>query len=170
LLFTTNLGFREHEGAQISYLDPPPRHEFIEGNESRLETVIKNGSIDENGRVRPGSPALWSRLQSSLIGYDLLRPAAIEEIVVVSCQRLEENLADEFDIQVSLASEEFAPVIGAKAMEKKKWDGRSVYPKVQQFIEGPVRDELLKLEEGRGLSPGSEVRFVPGGDGRAMLL
>jgi DNA polymerase III delta prime subunit len=170
LLFTTNLGFREDEGAVHSYHDVPPRDEFVEDNAKRLKSVIENGSEDRLGNVRPGSPALWSRLQSAVIGYDILRADAIEEIITISCQRLEANLGDELELDLVLVAEEFAPRLAAKAMENEKWDGRSVYSKVQQLIESPVRTKLEELEQRERLAPGAELHFSPDDAGRAVLL
>ena len=169
LLFTTNLGFREDEASGLDYSDLPTRKWFVGNNQKNLEDAIKNGPKNEKGKPEHrGSPALWSRLKSSLVGFDVLRPTGVEDIVTVSCKRLELNLADEYDIQLSLAAEQFAPAVGARTMEAGTWDGRSVYPEVQQLIEMPVRGELTELERRHQLPPGMELRFVPDRDGRAV--
>lgn len=167
LLFTTNRGFREGETPNLDYRSLPGREEFVEENEANLKDAVENGPKDSRGNPEhPGSPALWSRLQSALVGYDILRPEAVEEIVASSCRRLEVNIADEYDVAPELADDGFASAIVSRVTELPKWDGRTVYAMVQQLIEAPVRVALRD----RSPSAGSVVRFGAGEDGRAVRL
>jgi len=159
LLFSTNLGFRKGENRGFSYVDPPDTQTFVDENERRLEEKIKDGE--------DGSPALWSRLRGSLVGYDLLRKPAVESIVANSCRRLELNLADEFGIRLSLAGDGFSAKLAGPW--EQTWDGREVVRRVQRLIELPIRDKLYDLQRRDRLPEGADLSFVADDEGYAIL-
>jgi DNA polymerase III delta prime subunit len=159
LLFTTNRGFRTDEGGRVPRAEEVDRDTFITENQTGLEdAVIK----------QMGSSALWSRLRSALVGYDLLRPAAWEQIVVQSCERLARNLGDEFDIRLDFEAERLAALVVAQLPDPP--DGRSIFPEVQKLIEGPLREQLAE-KRGRGrLAAGTAYSVGVGPEGRAKLV
>ncbi len=123
----------------------------------KLETASKGGGL--------GSPALWSRLQDSLVGYDYLRRDALETMVRKSCRHLAANLGDEFDLRISFAVERFVTVISDRLPPDGSWDGRKVAPYINLLLERPVRDSI---DQG-GLNPCQEVTFIPDEEGLATL-
>lgn len=162
LLLSTNLGFTENDDSGYALRDHE-REVFIEEITKKLKKRIVDGKYGYDG-----SPALWSRLEGSLVGYDVLRDQALDEITDQSCERLERNLGDEFDIELSLDAAGFRKYVAARVKKKENWDGRSIGPVVAGLIEVPVRNRLVQLD-GRGLSSGAKFRFKPDGEGFAVL-
>src|SRR6187549_2438444 len=173
LILTTNAGSKRGDYLKSSLAEAPGTEDLLKQSAESLEQLVKSRRIvidgdPTEGPVRfegLGSPALWSRLQDSLVGYDILRRDAFDEIVDRACRHLAENLADEYDLRPRFASELFAPVIFEKMPEK--WDGRSIFPRAQDFIEVPAREKLEALAT--ELPAGTEVEFEPDpeDDGRA---
>jgi ATP-dependent Clp protease ATP-binding subunit ClpA len=159
LLFTTNRGFRPDEDGRVPRAEEIDRDSFIAGNEKGLEKAITK---------EMGSPALWSRMRNSLVGYDLLRPAAWEQIVMQSCERLARNLGDEFDIRLDFEAKRLAAVVVAQLPDLP--DGRSIFPEVQGLIEGPLREQLSERKERRRLAAGATYKVRVGREGRAELV
>ncbi|HEV7771532.1 MAG TPA: AAA family ATPase [Solirubrobacterales bacterium] len=124
---------------------------------SRLEEPAKTGGL--------GSPALWSRLQDSLVGYDYLRRPALKAMIEKSCRHLGANLGDEFGLDVRFAVDHFASVIADRLPPDGEWDGRKISPLVNVILERPARE---RLGQG-GFDLGEEVTFVPDEAGRASL-
>lgn len=112
-----------------------------------------------------GSPALWSRLQDSLVGYDYLRRDALKPLVEKSARHLGANFGDEFGIPVRFAVDRFVTTVSDRLPEDGEWDGRKVGPLVNVLLERPAREHLSR----GGLQPGTEVTFVPDESGRASL-
>jgi DNA polymerase III delta prime subunit len=179
LILTTNAGSTEDEGRKSTLAEAPTTEELLARNEEMLERTVKSREFtieqtepgDETGASIEGSwrglgsPALWSRIQSSLVGYDLLREGAFEQIVSKACRHLSVNLGDEFGIRIEFAAEKFAPVVFD--LLDDRWDGRSAFPLIQEYIEMPTREALNRRR--KQTLAGSEVRIVPGDDGRATI-
>jgi len=124
---------------------------------SRLEKSTLDGGL--------GSPALWSRLQDSLVGYDYLRRDALKAMIEKSCRHLGANLGDEFGLDVRFAVERFVSVISDRLPPDGEWDGRKIFPLVNDMLERPARE---RLGQG-GFDLGEETTFVPDETGRASL-
>jgi ATP-dependent Clp protease ATP-binding subunit ClpB len=148
LLFTTNLGFREEE-ADRRLDEEIGRGEFVAENAKALrgEVTAKMGA------------ALWSRLQNSLVGYDMLRSAALGQIVTQSCQRLGDNLGDEFGARLEVEANGFVSLIVPRLPPGA--DGRAVFYAVQACVEVPLREQL-EARKARG-------RLAAGGLHRARM-
>lgn len=171
LILTTNAGSDESIGLKSNLEEAPSTDDLLRAAAASLEEKVKSRwlSVPEGEDALPsvsglGSPALWSRIQSSLVGYDILRREAFDEIVTNACRHLEINLGDEYGLRLGFAAADFAAVIFERLPER--WDGRRINPLIQQYVEMPAREELERLGE---VLPGSEVRFVPGESGRAKI-
>ena len=139
----------------------PPTEDLLGSSEAalraKLETPAKKDGL--------GSPALWSRLQDSLVGYDYLRRPALKAMVEKSARHLGANLGDEFGIKVRFAVDRFVDTVSDRLPPDGEWDGRKVGPLVNVLLERPAREQLSK----GGLNPGAEVTFVPDETGKAGL-
>jgi hypothetical protein len=131
LLLTTNLGFRAGE-SRIRPDDPPTTEALLRRSHEKAEWGLSG-----EGENSFGSPALWSRLQGALIGYDILRPPAIAEMVERACDHLERNLADELDRRVPLDRVGFTAEIRSRLSDQ--FDGRGVAAEIRRTIETPAR-------------------------------
>jgi len=151
LVFTTNLGFKGGE-SKIRYEDPPTPGALLARSAEKLERRISGQAGDGFG-----SPALWSRLQGSLVGYDILREEALAAMVDRACENLERNLADELGHRLALDRDGFANEVQAHLT--LGWDGRSVAAEIQRTIETPVR---LRLERNGVPRRGGSERIGPG--------
>ncbi len=140
---------------------PPTTEDLLERSQKalrvKLETPATAGGL--------GSPALWSRLQDSLVGYDYLRRGALKPMVEKSARHLGANLGDEFGIPVKFAVDRFVTTISDRLPGDGEWDGRKVGPLVNVLLERPAREYLSRP----GFQPGAEVTFVPDEAGRASL-
>jgi DNA polymerase III delta prime subunit len=149
LIFTTNLGFREGEEAVTAAAQGLSREEFIETSEGRVKEEITKGKLK--------SPALWSRLQDAMIGFDRLHhhPGTLEEIVDSACRRLQTNLGDEYGIELRLLRDEFLPAVAAEL--GAHWDGRRAFTAIQSQVELPARKRLTEMQDARRLQPGGAL-------------
>lgn len=140
---------------------PPTTEDLLDHSRKvlrvKLETPAAGGGL--------GSPALWSRLQDSLVGYDHLRRGALKPMVEKSARHLGANLGDEFGIPIKFAVDRFVTTISDRLPADGEWDGRKVGPLVNVLLERPAREQLSR----GGLQPGVEVTFIPDESGRASL-
>jgi ATP-dependent Clp protease ATP-binding subunit ClpA len=173
LILTTNAGSDESVRLKSNLDDAPSTEDLLLAGETNLEKQVKERWLEDPEREGElptmrglGSPALWSRIQTSLVGYDILRRKAFDEIVANACRHLETNLGDEYNLRLGFADQDFAPVVFRHLPER--WDGRRISPLIQQYIEIPVREELKRIAD-EALA-GSELRFVPDEEsGRARI-
>ncbi len=172
LILTTNAGSDESVGFKSNLEQAPTTEELLEAATANLEEKVKSRWLSlpgEEGELPTmnglGSPALWSRIQTSLVGYDILRHRAFDEIVANACRHLAINLGDEYGLRLGFAEHDFAAIVFEQLPEA--WDGRRINPLIQQYIEMPAREELERIA-GEALA-GTEIRFTPGTGGRAVI-
>lgn len=156
LILTTNAGADELDHSTDRIL--LPTDELLKQSAEILERNIK-----ESQSSKLGSPALWSRVQDSLVGYDYLRRTALRAMVEKSCRHLEANLGDEFGVWPRFEAGLFADQLDQRLPPDGQWDGRSVAPLIHELIEGPARSFLDQ-------DSGPDVEFTPDGEGRAIPL
>jgi DNA polymerase III delta prime subunit len=173
LILTTNAGSDEIDQSKSGLDQAPGTDEVLGRSATRLEELVKTRRARQDPDLPPGEPvrseglgsnALWSRIQDSLVGYDILRREAFDRIVERACTHLGENLGDEYGIRPAFAADRFA----ARLFERMpdRWDGRSIFPRVQEFLEVPAREVLEAKRD--TLPAGTELPFVPDEAGRAQ--
>jgi DNA polymerase III delta prime subunit len=172
LILTTNAGSDKSVGLKSNLDEAPGTEDLLEASKTSLKEMVTLRRVKEpEAEGDPltmtglGSPALWSRIQASLVGYDILRRDAFVEIIANACRHLEVNLGDESGLRLGFADEDFAAVVFDELPDA--WDGRSINPLIQQYVEMPAREELARIAD--QALPGSEIRFVPGDDGCATI-
>jgi ATP-dependent Clp protease ATP-binding subunit ClpA len=139
----------------------PSTDDLLERSATALRTRLETPAAEEG----LGSPALWSRLQDSLVGYDYLRRDALKAMIEKSCRHLGANLGDEFGVGVKFAVERFAGTIADRLPPDGEWDGRRIAPLVNTLLERPAREQLSR----GGFDTGAEATFVPDENGVASL-
>lgn len=157
VILTTNVGSGGSDQAKAGGL--MSTEDLLKRSAESVERELKAPP----GEGGVGSPALWSRLQDSLVGYDVLRRDALEAIVGKSCRNVASNLGDELDLRIAFEAEGFTAALADRLPPDGRWDGRSVAPLVGELIEVPARACL------EGVPPGSEVWLRPDETGRATL-
>jgi ATP-dependent Clp protease ATP-binding subunit ClpA len=99
----------------------------------------------ENGK---GKPALWSRLQDGVFGYDLLRRPALPALVASFARRVETNLADE-GVIAEVEQSGFVAVLDAWLPQDGEWDGR----KARNRFADLALAALARAESGAAAAP-----------------
>ena len=90
----------------------------------------------EGGR---GKPALWSRIQGHVYGFDVLRRVALPAIVAKLADRVEQNLADD-DLLVSVDVAAFTARLDAELPPDGDWEGRTVEARFNDLLAAPLAE------------------------------
>lgn len=125
------------------------------------ETIVRESLANGWKPGATGSPALLSRLDSGIVGFDVLRHQAVDRIVAKSCTNLAANLEDELEVKVSFDARGFSVALAERLGPEGSWDGRTVGSLFESAVEGPVRSHL---DNNQDLA---EAHFHPSPDGRA---
>jgi hypothetical protein len=163
VLLTTNIGASELTRLRAA---GATTEEMLERGEQIVEQRVKHlvPDPDTGELVGLNRPELWSRLQDSVVGFDVLRKDALEALTRKYCDQIARNLDDELDLRIELRSETFVPPIAARLDPDEQWDGRTIAHHVRQLVERPLRE--LRLGD---RTAGERVTIVAGADGRASL-